>query len=136
MQVQDCSSENLLEIQKCRKQLQRDVKYQKILERILAKVRGSVKLESMCPTSCQDICRQLKIERVAIYRFNSDWSGSFINQLGFAEKPWDTLEAFGQDLVWDDSHLKETQGGRYRKNEPFAVADVTKQDTLPVTLKY
>ena len=126
MQVQDCSSENLLEIQKCRKQLQIAVKYQKILERILAKVRGSVKLESMCPTSCQDICRQLKIERVAIYRFNPDWSGSFINQLGFAEKPWDTLEAFGQDLVWDDSHLKETQGGRYRKNEPFAVADVYK----------
>ncbi|QXE24230.1 multi-sensor signal transduction histidine kinase [Richelia sinica FACHB-800] len=100
------------------------LQYQKILARILAKVRSFVKLESLCSSSCQDICRQLKIERVAIYRFNEDWSGSFINNLGFAEPPWNGLSAFGQDLVWGDSHLQETQGGRYRKNEPFAVADI------------
>ncbi|WP_413199288.1 GAF domain-containing protein [Nostoc piscinale] len=111
-------------LQECQKQLQLDVQYQKILARILAKIRGSVPLESLCSTSCQDICRQLKIERVAIYQFNSDWSGSFINRLGFAEPPWNTLIAFGQDLVWQDSHLQETQGGRYRTNEPFAVADI------------
>jgi GAF domain-containing protein len=106
------------------KQLQLVVQYQKILARILAKIRATVSLESLCSTSCQDICRQLKIERVAIYQFQADWSGSFINNLGFAEPPWNTLTAFGQDLVWEDSHLQETQGGRYRKNEPFAVADI------------
>ncbi|MER3589823.1 MAG: histidine kinase, partial [Mastigocladus sp. ERB_26_1] len=112
-----------LELQECHNQLQLAVQYQKILARILAKIRASVNLESLCSTSCQDICRQLKIERVAIYRFNPDWSGNFINSFGFAEPPWDTLTAFRQDLVWQDSHLQETQGGRYRKNEPFAVAD-------------
>jgi GAF domain-containing protein len=108
----------------CHDQLALVIQYQKILARILAKIRAYVNLESLCSTSCQDICRQLKIERVAIYRFNPDWSGSFINRFGFAEPPWDTLTAFGQDLVWQDSHLQETQGGRYRKNEPFAVADI------------
>jgi len=112
------------QLQECHKQLQLSVQYQKILARILAKIRACVNLESLCSTSCQDICRQLKIERVAIYQFNPDWSGSFINSLGFAEAPWDTLTAFGQNLVWQDSHLQETQGGRYRKNEPFAVADI------------
>ncbi|BAZ30417.1 GAF sensor signal transduction histidine kinase [Cylindrospermum sp. NIES-4074] len=111
-------------LQDCHKQLQLAAQYQKILARILAKIRASVNIESLCSTSCQDISRQLKIERVAIYHFNPDWSGSFINRFGFAEPPWDTLTAFGQDLVWDDSHLRETQGGRYRKNEPFAVADI------------
>jgi GAF domain-containing protein len=110
--------------EECQNQLRLSVQYQKILARILARVRAAVPLESLCSTSCQDICRQLQIERLAIYRFNTDWSGSFINQLGFAEPPWDTLSAFGQDLVWQDSHLQETQGGRYRKNEPFAVADI------------
>ncbi|EKF06240.1 sensor histidine kinase [Tolypothrix sp. PCC 7601] len=111
-------------LQECQHQLQLAVQYQKILARILAKSRASVNLESLCSSSCQDICRQLKIERVAIYRFNPDWSGSFINRLSFAESPWNTLDAFGQDLVWGDSHLQETQGGRYRKNEPFAVDDI------------
>ncbi|HLP89813.1 MAG TPA: GAF domain-containing protein [Nostocaceae cyanobacterium] len=114
----------LQDLQECHKQLQLNLQYQKILTRILAKVRTSVNLESLCSTSCQDICRQLKIERVAIYRFDSNWSGTFINSFGFAEPPWNTLIAFGQDLVWEDSHLQETQGGRYRKNEPFAIADI------------
>ncbi|MDZ7958536.1 MAG: GAF domain-containing protein [Aulosira sp. DedQUE10] len=111
-------------LQECQKQAQLTVHYQKILTRILAKTRASINVESLCSTSSQDICRQLKIERVAIYRFNPDWSGSFINRFGFAEPPWDTLTAFGQDLVWGDSHLQETQGGRYRNNQPFAVDDI------------
>ncbi|MBE8967467.1 GAF domain-containing protein [Nostocales cyanobacterium LEGE 12452] len=124
MTANSYEASNHLGLQECHKQLQLTVQYQKILARILAKIRAAVNIESLCSTSCQDICRQLKIERVAIYRFNEDWSGSFINRLGFAEHPWDALTAFGQDLVWEDSHLQETQGGRYRKNEPFAVADI------------
>ncbi|OUL28609.1 histidine kinase [Nostoc sp. T09] len=124
MTINDYETSNPLGWQECHKQLQLAVQYQKILARIIAKIRASVKLESLCSTSCQDICRQLKIERVAIYRFNADWSGSFINRFGFAESPWNALTAFGEDLVWEDSHFQETQGGRYRKNETFAVTDI------------
>ncbi|MBW4677990.1 MAG: GAF domain-containing protein [Desmonostoc geniculatum HA4340-LM1] len=124
MTTHDYKASNLQDVEECQKQLHLTVQYQKILARILAKIRASVNLESLCSTSCQDISRQLKIERVAIYRFNADWSGSFINRFGFAEPRWDTLNAFGQDLVWEDSYLQETQGGRYRKNEPFAVGDI------------
>jgi GAF domain-containing protein len=108
----------------CQEQLQRTVEYQKILTRIVAKIRSSVPLESLCSTTCQDISRMLGVERVAIYRFNPDWSGHFMNRLGFAQSPWNEMVAFGDDLVWEDSHLQETKGGRYKKNEPFAVADI------------
>jgi hypothetical protein len=108
----------------CQEQLQRTVEYQKILARIVAKIRSSVHLASLCSTTCQDISRMLKVERIAVYRFNEDWSGHFINRYGFAQVPWDTMTAFGQDLVWEDSHLQETKGGRYVKNEPFAVGDI------------
>ncbi|WP_414528631.1 GAF domain-containing protein [Nodularia chucula] len=124
MTTNDYETSHRLELQECQQQLQIAVQSQKILARILAKVRAFVNLDSLCSSSSQEICRQLKIERVAIYRFNADWSGSFINRYGFAESPWNTLTAFGQDLVWADSHLQETQGGRYRQNDPFAVADV------------
>jgi len=124
MTMTDNNSAILSNYDDCQHQLQLSVKYQKILARILARIRATIPLESLCSASCQDICRQLQVERLAIYRFNPDWSGSFINQLGFAESPWDTLTAFGKDLVWQDSYLQETAGGRYRKNEPFAVEDI------------
>ena len=111
-------------IEDCQNQLKLANQYQKLLARILGRVRASVELEALCSVSCQDICQFLKLDRIAIYQFNPDWSGSFVNRLGFAESPWDRLTAFGQDLVWKDSHLQETQGGRYQRNEPFAVADI------------
>lgn len=104
--------------------LTRHLEYQKVLTRILNKIRNSVKLPLLCATSSQDIARILKIERVAIYRFNPDWSGQFVNEYGFARAPWNSMEAFGQPLVWADSHLQETRGGRYRNHEPFAVEDI------------
>jgi GAF domain-containing protein len=104
--------------------LDRVVSYQKVLTRIIAKIRRSTPIESLCSTTSQDIAQLLDVERIAIYRFNDDFSGSFVNRFGYAKAPWDTLTAFGKDLVWEDSHLKETQGGRYLKNEPFAVDDV------------
>ncbi|MBW4508361.1 MAG: GAF domain-containing protein [Scytonematopsis contorta HA4267-MV1] len=110
--------------QECQELLMRGMQFQKLLTRIIAKIRASVDIEVLCSTTSQEICHSLGLERVGIYRFNHDWSGSFINQLGFAQSPWNNIKAFGQNLIWADTHLQETKGGRYRKNEPFAVADI------------
>jgi light-regulated signal transduction histidine kinase (bacteriophytochrome) len=65
----------------------------------------------------------LEADRVAVYRFNPDWSGEFI-----AESVGDGwIKLVGPDVpqkVWEDTYLKETQGGRYRHQESFAIADV------------
>ncbi|MEO0839392.1 MAG: GAF domain-containing protein [Cyanobacteria bacterium J06643_5] len=102
----------------------RTVQYQKLLDRILARIRASVNLEALCADTSQDICWLLGIERLAIYKFNEDWSGSFINNFGFARSPWNDIRAFGENLIWEDTHLQKTQGGRYIKNEPYSVVDV------------
>ena len=31
---------------------------------------------------------------------------------------------FGERPIWQDTHLQETKGGRYRNNESFAVNDI------------
>ncbi len=108
----------------CQQQLQRTMQYQKQLNRILARIRASVNLESLCADTSQDICWLLSIERVAIYKFNENWSGSFVNNFGFARNPWNEIRAFGKNLVWEDTHLQETKGGRYIKNEPYAIEDI------------
>ena len=42
------------------------------------------------------------------------------------EPQWDSINPFGKNLAWEDTHLQETRGGRYRNNESFAVADIYK----------
>ncbi|AFY58073.1 histidine kinase with GAF domain [Rivularia sp. PCC 7116] len=108
----------------CQQQLERNRQYQKLLNRILSRIRVSVNLESLCSDTSQDICWLLGIERVAIYKFNEDWSGSFVDNFGFARTPWNDIRTFGKNLVWEDTHLQETKGGRYIKNEPYAVEDI------------
>ena len=108
----------------CQQVLARNLEYQKVLGRILHKVRNSVSLDAICMTTSQEIVRLLDIERVAFYQFNLDWSGQFINEYGYAASPWNQIEAFGKYLVWKDTHLQETKGGRYRTHDPFAVSNI------------
>ena len=108
----------------CEKQLALTTQYQRILTRILTRIRAEVPLAALCSNVCQDICGQLNIERALLYRFNEDWSGQFVEEFGYAKAPWNELSGFGQNLTWEDTHLQETKGGRYRRNEPFAVDDI------------
>ena len=34
------------------------------------------------------------------------------------------IHLFGKNLVWEDTYLQETKGGRYRNNESFVVNDI------------
>ncbi len=113
-----------ISVKECQEQLQRTKQYQKLLNRILNRIRASVDLESLCADTSQDICWLLGVERIAVYKFNEDWSGSFVNNFGFARIPWNEIRSFGKNLVWQDTHLQETKGGRYIKNEPYAIEDI------------
>ncbi len=42
----------------------------------------------------------------------------------FAEVGWEDQGQLGQNVVWNDSYLQEHQGGRYARNETFAVDDI------------
>lgn len=61
---------------------------------------------------------------MAVYRFNEDWSGEFVSQFCMAEPQWVVGIGIGKNTVWEDTHLQDTKGGRYRNNETFAIADV------------
>ncbi|MEO1621106.1 MAG: GAF domain-containing protein [Cyanobacteria bacterium J06632_3] len=105
-------------------ELAKILQYQRVLNRIVSKIRASLAIESICSSTCQEVCQLLSIDRLAVYRFHEDWSGSFVNRYGFARPPWNNMQAFGEGAVWEDTHLQETKGGRYRKNESYAVDDI------------
>ena len=89
----------------------------KIASRLL---RASLENESIFQITTQDVRHLLKVDRVALYKFNPDWSGQFIAEsvAGGWTRLLDTMP------IILDSHLQETQGGRYRLNETMAVHDI------------
>ncbi|WP_138499271.1 GAF domain-containing protein [Nostoc sp. PA-18-2419] len=102
--------------------LQQAAEQQRVLFEVVAKVRESLDLDAIFQTTTQEICKSLQADRVAVYRFQTDWSGEYIAE--FVGEDWIKLVSPDTNTVWRDTYLQETQGGRYRHNETFAVNDI------------
>ncbi len=114
--------ESQLKIQ--RLQIEQMSEIQQATFRVISKIRASLDLETIFRTTTKETCKLLKVERVAVYRFNEDWGGEFVSEFEFAESTWKAEEALGRKTVWNDSYLQENQGGRYRENESLVVSDI------------
>lgn len=121
-QVQSLNANLEHQVQARTSQLQQLVEQQAALSNVVAKIRESLELDVIFQTTTQEVCQLLQADRVAVYRFNPDWSGEFIDE--FVTPPWIKLVKGNQQTVWKDTYLQETQGGRYRNNETFAVNDI------------
>ncbi len=89
----------------------------KIASRLL---RSSFDSKTIFQITTQDVRYLLGVDRVALYKFNPDWSGEFVAES--VAHSWSRL--LDTMPIISDSHLQETQGGRYRHNETLAVNDI------------
>jgi methyl-accepting chemotaxis protein PixJ len=100
-----------------------------VAARVMDKIRRSTDMEAVFRSTSFELLELLKADRVAIYQFNAAWGGEFISE---AVAPgWMPLVDAGIKTVWEDSHLQETQGGRYRNRETLAVDDIYKAGHSP-----
>ncbi|MCU0566294.1 MAG: GAF domain-containing protein [Oculatellaceae cyanobacterium Prado106] len=97
---------------------------QATLSKVIDSIRASLSLPELFASTTEETCRLLNIERVTIYQFNGDWSGQFVSDFGFVLPDWSHIAPLGEKMKWADTHLQETQGGRYRNNATFAVEDI------------
>ncbi|MEA5627501.1 GAF domain-containing protein [Nostoc sp. UHCC 0251] len=95
---------------------------EKAVTKISNRIRQSLDVEEIFKTTTQEVRQLLRCDRVAVYRFNPNWSGEFVAES--AGHTW--VKLVGPDIktVWEDTHLQETQGGRYIQGESFAVNDI------------
>ncbi|HAX76659.1 MAG TPA: histidine kinase [Cyanobacteria bacterium UBA11372] len=102
--------------------LQQAAEQQWALLEVVAKIRESLDLETVFQITTQEICKSLQADRVAVYRFNSNWGGEFIAE--FVTPDW--VKLVGEDIktVVEDTYLQQTAGGRYRNNETHWVDDI------------
>ncbi|HLO50141.1 MAG TPA: GAF domain-containing protein [Kamptonema sp.] len=95
---------------------------QQALVKIANTIRQSLDFTTICQTTTAEVRQLLEVDRVTIYRFNPDWSGDILfESLGEGWKP-----LVGVSPTIEDTHLMETQGGRYAGNETFAIPDIYK----------
>ncbi|HEY9741267.1 MAG TPA: GAF domain-containing protein, partial [Coleofasciculaceae cyanobacterium] len=94
------------------------VKYKQELPAIIDKISGATYLESACQTAVQEVRQLLDVERVCIYKFRPDYFGDFIYES--ESGGWPKLVG----SAWEDTYIKEHNGGRFANNESFVADDV------------
>ncbi|MHC0062698.1 GAF domain-containing protein [Nostoc sp. UIC 10890] len=113
--------------------------WQKTIAITIEKIRQFLDLESIFHTSTAELRQLLNADRVAIYRFNPDWSGEFVfesvaegwislihEQLQRPELSENVSECSAKDLAnppIPDTYLQDTEGGSFSRCEVYRVCN-------------
>ncbi|NEU77873.1 GAF domain-containing protein [Nostoc sp. UIC 10630] len=113
--------------------------WQKTIAITIEKIRQSLDLKSIFHTSTAELRKLLNADRVAIYRFNPDWSGEFVfesvaegwislidEQLQRPELSENVSECSAKDLAKPpvaDTYLQDTEGGSFSRCEVYRVCN-------------
>ncbi|MEM6518495.1 MAG: GAF domain-containing protein [Cyanobacteria bacterium P01_C01_bin.70] len=76
----------------------------------------------------------LKCDRVAIYRFNSDWNSELLHDSANANRAPESLDQ-GLAAIWPKTDLQETQGGPYRQQESLVVNNIYAANHSPTEIE-
>ncbi|WP_044197668.1 GAF domain-containing sensor histidine kinase [Oscillatoria acuminata] len=101
-------------------QLTQAAQRERALATTIEKIRRSLDIHTLFQTTTQEVRQLLEADRVGVYRFKPDWSGNFVGES--VSPGWNPLMGNLPDIA--DTHLQETQGGRYRENQALAVNDI------------
>ena len=108
-------AEYLQQVQEKSEQLKKAGERQRALATTIEKIRRSLDINTIFTTTTQEVRQLLEVERVAIYRFYSDWSGEFV-----ADSIADYCTLPIKPTVINENRLiLENQGGQYPRNETF-----------------
>ncbi|QIR40955.1 GAF domain-containing protein [Tolypothrix sp. PCC 7910] len=119
----------LRERQQAQMQLQQQARHKQLLWNITQTIRQSLDIEVIINAAVTEVRQISGVDRVALYRFQADWSGEFIAESVAAN--WVKLVGSDVKKVWEDTYLQETQGGRFQNYETLAVADIYQTGLQP-----
>ncbi len=103
-------------------QLEKTALRERELLTISDRMRETRNADTVLQIAVQDTRKLLEVDRVAIYRFNPDWSGKFITESLLSG--WIKL----QDNIFSqqDNNLEKNLKRRYLNRECIAIPDITK----------
>jgi PAS domain S-box-containing protein len=108
-------------IQELSKQHQRS----KLLAEITLKIRQSLQIEAILQTTVTEVQNLLEIDRVLIYRFTSDWSGTVVTEAVLPAYP----AILGEKI--EDPCFREKYIEQYAKGRVRFIPDLENSDLQP-----
>ncbi len=103
---------------------------QRTLADILAKLQKPLEMRDLFKTATKEMQQLLQVDRVAVYRFDSDWGGEFVDEFGTVSVGWEKL-ILATRKTWNDSHMQETKGSQYRDGKVSVIDDVHHSNLSP-----
>lgn len=120
-------NENLeKQVQKRTLELRHTSEQQQAVFGVISKIRESLDTNTIFQITTKEACQLIKADRVSVYRFDNEWGGEFVGDFEATSPHWSNESKISINTVWNDTYLQNTQGGRYRYNETFAVDDIYK----------
>jgi two-component system sensor histidine kinase/response regulator len=119
---------------------------EKAIARVIQQMRQTLDIETIFTATTQELRQLINCDRIAIYRFNPDWSGEFVAES--VGREWISLQrqqhndsTFTNNTLEDsgcvvktlsstdepvrDTYLQKTQGGAYRRGASYlCVTDI------------
>ncbi|MGA7938027.1 MAG: ATP-binding protein, partial [Kovacikia sp.] len=102
--------------------LQQQTMQERLRWNITQAIRQSLDLKAILNAAVAEVRQTLQADRVAVYRFQPDWSGDFIAES--VSPGWVKLVEPEIPKVCEDTHLQDTQGGRFQRHETFVISDI------------
>lgn len=140
---------DITERQQAEAQLQESALRQRAIARIIERMRQTLDIREIFHATTRELRETMKCDRVALYRFNPDWSGEFVaesvdskwvsfiqaqeSDANFTEDALDSenclvpkFDSTSQKVR--DTYLQETEGGAYNRGTTYlCVPDIYKQ---------
>ena len=123
--------------------LRESAQREQAIARSIDRIRQSLDIDTIFATTTSELRQTLKCDRVAIYRFNPDWSGEFVAEstasgwISLIQKPDDlnlpnnlledssctvkTMQTY--DRTVRDTYLQTNQGGMYDRGIPYRMVE-------------
>ncbi len=123
--------------------LRESAQREQAIARSIDRIRQSLDIDTIFATTTSELRQTLKCDRVAIYRFNPDWSGEFVAEsiaegwISLIQKPDDfnwpnnlledssctvkNLQVSGEPVR--DTYLQRNQGGMYARGVPYRIIE-------------
>ncbi|AFZ55630.1 GAF domain-containing protein [Anabaena cylindrica FACHB-243] len=130
-QVQSFNENLEKQVHKRTLEMQRTAEQQQAVFGVINKIRQSLDTDAIFKTTTKEVCQLIKSDRVSVYKFSADWGGEFVGDFEAASPNWFNESKLGINTIWNDTYLQDTEGGRYRFNETFAVDDIYQMGFTP-----
>ncbi len=120
----------LAQVQQQKENLTLIAAQERALTRVIERIRQTLDIETIFETTTQEARLMFNCDRTVVYRFAANWSGEFLYE-SFAPGWEPLIDNPNEAPVWNDTYLQDTQGGRYRFHESFAVDDIHQANLTP-----